>query len=75
LPTSVPAATASRNMLPVESTGMFRCFSMYGLCVPLPAPGGPKSMMMCFFVVVFVVVVVVVIVDVVVVTAASTLWA
>mmetsp|Transcript_41188 Transcript_41188/g.89754 ORF Transcript_41188/g.89754 Transcript_41188/m.89754 type:complete len:202 (+) Transcript_41188:548-1153(+) len=41
-PTSVPAATASRNMSPVESCGnpVFRTIASD--CVPFPAPGGPN---------------------------------
>src|SRR5690606_1202531 len=44
-PISVPAATAARSMLPVESWTMPRSSTRRLACVPLPAPGGPSRMM------------------------------
>ena len=37
LPTSVPAATAARNMSPVDSCGMLSSETILGACVPFPA--------------------------------------
>ena len=45
-PTSVPAATAARSMSPVESCGMLSLSTIFGACVPLPAPGGPNRIKM-----------------------------
>mmetsp|Transcript_28219 Transcript_28219/g.62996 ORF Transcript_28219/g.62996 Transcript_28219/m.62996 type:complete len:221 (+) Transcript_28219:481-1143(+) len=44
-PMAVLAPTAARSMSPVESCGMFSSSSIFGPCVPLPAPGGPKRIM------------------------------
>src|SRR5690606_24251229 len=41
-PTGDSAATAARNMSPVESWRMPRCSTSRAACVPLPAPGGPR---------------------------------
>jgi len=46
-PTSVPAATAARSMSPVLSCGVWYFSTIFGACVPFPAPGGPKRMMIC----------------------------
>jgi len=43
-PISLPLATASLSMSPVESCGVFSLETIFGACVPLPAPGGPKRM-------------------------------
>ena len=43
LPISVSAATAARNISPVESWRISKPSSMRCACVPLPAPGGPKN--------------------------------
>ena len=48
-PTLVPAATAARSMSPVLSCGVFSRFTIFGACVPFPAPGGPKRMMIVRF--------------------------
>ena len=41
-PTVVPAATAALNMSPVDNCGVPNFVSIFGACVPLPAPGGPN---------------------------------
>ena len=42
LPSSVPCATASRNMSPVETCAGPSRSAMSFACVPLPVPGGPS---------------------------------
>src|ERR1700722_893026 len=44
VPNGVPALTAARSMSPVEIFGMPNLAAMKAACVPLPAPGPPKSM-------------------------------
>jgi hypothetical protein len=43
-PSSLPAATAARNMSPVEICGMPKRSQTNFAWVPLPAPGGPRRM-------------------------------
>ena len=39
----MPAATAVRRMSPVEILGMAASAANRSACVPLPAPGGPRT--------------------------------
>ena len=42
-PMAVPAFTAARSMSPVEICGIPKRWQMKVACVPLPAPGAPRS--------------------------------
>src|SRR6185503_899733 len=42
-PSSLPLATASRSMSPVEMAGIPSWRARAAACVPLPDPGGPRN--------------------------------
>jgi hypothetical protein len=47
-PKRVPAATASRNMSPVDICGIFLSASSLLACVPFPDPGAPSKTIRIF---------------------------